>query len=203
MLGCEETEWVSCYTSREVQSWGKTEFRFGSVCLAYLLNWGLLDIRPKPRGEFLLWFSRVKNLTSTYEDVVPSLALFSGLRILLCHSCGVSSWQLQLRFDPYPRNFHMLQVLSQKERKKERNKQTNKQANKQNPGEKSELEIYIWETLGQRCCFKHKIRGVPWWLSGLRIQHRLCCGPGPCSGLISIPGPGTFICHRCSPPKII
>ena len=30
--------------------------------------------------------------------------------------------------------------------------------------------------------------GVPWWLRGLRIQHR------PCSGVRSVPGPGTSTC---------
>ena len=32
--------------------------------------------------------------------------------------------------------------------------------------------------------------GVPWWLSGLKIQWCHCCGSGPC------PGTGTSACHR-------
>lgn len=56
--------------------------------------------------------------------LAQSLALLSQLRILCCHSCGVGHrcgsdvallWlghrpQLQLQFDPWPRNFHMPQV---------------------------------------------------------------------------------------------
>ena len=49
----------------------------------------------------------VKNLTTvarvTAEAQVQSLAQHSGLRDL-------ALLQLQLRFDPWPRNFHMLQV---------------------------------------------------------------------------------------------
>ena len=38
-------------------------------------------------------------------------------------------------------------------------------------------------------------KGVPLWLSGLRIlQHYHCCGSGHCYGLGSIPSLGTFIC---------
>ena len=33
--------------------------------------------------------------------------------------------------------------------------------------------------------------GVPWWLSGLRIWHCHCCGPG------LMPGPGPSPCHQC------
>ena len=40
--------------------------------------------------------------------------------------------------------------------------------------------------------------GVPWWLSRLSIQHSPCSGSGHYCGTGSIPGPGTFICCRCS-----
>ena len=75
---------------------------------------------------------QVKNSTqcpSVREDVGPSLALLSGLRIHSCHKlqcrsqmwlrspalcgCGIGlqlQLQLQLQFDPWPGNFHMPQV---------------------------------------------------------------------------------------------
>ena len=40
------------------------------------------------------------------------------------------------------------------------------------------------------------IKGVPWWLSGLRIRHCHCCGMG------LIPGLGTFTGHGHSKKKI-
>ena len=43
---------------------------------------------------------------------------------------------------------------------------------------------------------QHWRRGVPWYLSGLRIWHCQCCGSGCSSGMGSIPGPRTFSCHR-------
>ena len=56
---------------------------------------------------------------------VQSLALPSGLRIWCCHGvgprCGSDPawlWQLQLRFNPYPGTFHMLQMWPQKGKKK-------------------------------------------------------------------------------------
>ena len=39
--------------------------------------------------------------------------------------------------------------------------------------------------------------GVPWWLSGLRMQCFHCSGLGCCCVTGSIPGPGTSTCHRC------
>ena len=42
------------------------------------------------------------------------------------------------------------------------------------------------------------VLGVPWWLSGLKIQHCHCCGTGRyCGGVGSIPGLGTPVCHGC------
>ena len=43
--------------------------------------------------------------------------------------------------------------------------------------------------------FKDKV-GVPWGLSGLRIQHCPCCGSSPCYRMCSIPGLGTSIFHE-------
>uniref|UniRef100_A0A4X1TZC0 Uncharacterized protein n=1 Tax=Sus scrofa TaxID=9823 RepID=A0A4X1TZC0_PIG len=44
--------------------------------------------------------------------------------------------------------------------------------------------------------------GVPWWLSGLRIQRRLCCGSGYCSGVGSIPGSRNFCLPQMCQKKI-
>ena len=41
---------------------------------------------------------------------------------------------------------------------------------------------------------KMYLLGVPWWLSGLGIQHGHCCGSGCCYGAGSIPGPGASTC---------
>ena len=38
------------------------------------------------------------------------------------------------------------------------------------------------------------MQGVPWWLSGLRIQHCHCCDLGHCCGKSSVPGLGTSVC---------
>ena len=43
---------------------------------------------------------------------------------------------------------------------------------------------------------KKSIYGVPWWLSGLKIQCCPCSGLGHCCGVGLIPGPGTSICCR-------
>ena len=43
--------------------------------------------------------------------------------------------------------------------------------------------------------------GVPWWLSGLKMQHCHCCGSGQFCGAGSIPGPGTSACCRCGQKK--
>ena len=67
----------------------------------------------------------VKDLTSIHEDVVSSLASLSELRIWRCRELWLRSWGmgLQLRFDPWPGNFHMPQVWPQKgKKKKEKNK---------------------------------------------------------------------------------
>ena len=66
---------------------------------------------------------RVKNLTSINEDAIPCLAQWikdlalmevgaqaaDVAYILYCCGRGLG-WQLQLHFDPWPRNFHMPQV---------------------------------------------------------------------------------------------
>ena len=39
--------------------------------------------------------------------------------------------------------------------------------------------------------------GIPWRLSGLRIQRCPCCGSGHCCGTGSIPGLGTSACCIC------
>ena len=36
----------------------------------------------------------------------------------------------------------------------------------------------------------------PGWLIGLRIQHCHCSGLSHCRGVSSVPGPGTYACHR-------
>ena len=43
--------------------------------------------------------------------------------------------------------------------------------------------------------------GVPWCLSGLRIQCCHCCGWGKCCDTGLIPGPGTSACCRCGQKK--
>ena len=49
---------------------------------------------------------------------VQSLAWHNELGILCCWSCGVGL-QLQLIFDPWPGNFHMLGMQQKKKKKKE------------------------------------------------------------------------------------
>ena len=60
-----------------------------------------------------------------------------------------------------------------------------------NPFELFSFWAEIHEKASLRC--KNSDVGVPWWLSGLSIQHCHCCGTG------SIPGPGIFACWV--PPK--
>ena len=49
--------------------------------------------------------------------------------------------------------------------------------------------------------YKIHIQGVPWWLSGPRIQHCHCCGSGHYYGTGSVPGPGTSACYGCGQKK--
>ena len=49
--------------------------------------------------------------------------------------------------------------------------------------------LHIWKLL----------RGIPWWLSGLRTCHCRCCGSGYICGVGFIPGLG--IATWCGPPK--
>ena len=49
--------------------------------------------------------------------------------------------------------------------------------------------------------FLKTLRGVPWWPSGLRIQHCHCSGSGHCCVLGVIPGLGTLTCCGCSQKK--
>ena len=60
----------------------------------------------------------------------------------------------------------------------------------------------FWATMGTTCfLFKNEIFEVLLWWSRLRIQHCHCSSLGHCRGLGSIPGPGTFKCHRHSQKK--
>ena len=71
----------------------------------------------------------VKNLAAvawvTVEAQVQYLARCSELKDLilpqLCHTS-----ELSLRFNPWPRNFHVLQVQKKKKKKKERKKERKK-----------------------------------------------------------------------------
>ena len=61
--------------------------------------------------------------------------------------------------------------------------------------------FYLWATV--QWGFIAKIMsGVPWWLSGLRIQHCQYRGSGHCCGSGSIPGPGTPGCCGCGQKKL-
>ena len=67
-------------------------------------------------GEFLLWFSGLRiwlqQLESLWEVRVQSPVWCTGLK-------DQALLQLQLRFTPWPRNFHMLQVWPLKKKKKD------------------------------------------------------------------------------------
>lgn len=51
------------------------------------------------------------------------------------------------------------------------------------------------------CIFKMDILGVPWWLSGLKIQYFHCWDSNSCCGACSTPGPGTSSCPSVAPKK--
>lgn len=47
-----------------------------------------------------------------------------------------------------------------------------------------------------RMWFQQVLVGISWWHRGLRTQRCHQCGSGCCCGASSIPGLGTFTCHR-------
>ena len=85
----------------------------------------------------------VKNPTSIHEDAgsIPGLtqqvqdlvwlqaAVWVAHAAWIKHCCGCGAGQqLQLRFDPYPGNFHMLQCSLRKKKEKERKKERKERA---------------------------------------------------------------------------
>ena len=74
--------------------------------------------------------------------------------------------QLQLKSDPWPRNFHMPRGGQKKKKRKEKKK-------------------YL---------LMLRVTGVPWWLRRLRIWGCHCSGLGHSCGTGLIPGPGTSAC---------
>ena len=93
----------------------------------------------------------VKSLTSIHEDsgLMPGPAhrvkdlvslqtvawVADETWILRCYGCAVGQ-QLQLQLDPYPKNFHTLQVWPLK-----RKKQTNRKESVENKGSPEQTEI--------------------------------------------------------------
>ena len=66
---------------------------------------------------------------------------------------------------------------------------------------KQKVKVKEWaEVILAKTENKMMYRGVPWWCSGLRIQHCHCCGSGRCSGSGVIPGPGTSAFGEHDPP---
>ena len=64
-----------------------------------------------------MWLSSLRTQHSLGEDAGSILASLSGLGIQHCHELWCRS-HMQLRFSPWPRNFHMTQVQPFKKKKK-------------------------------------------------------------------------------------
>ena len=64
-----------------------------------------------------MWLSRLRTQAVSVRGRVQSLASLSGLRTQHCCKLWCRS-QMQLQFDPWIGNVHMLQVQVQKEKKK-------------------------------------------------------------------------------------
>ena len=56
-----------------------------------------------------MWLSGLRTRHSVYKDVGPIPGFAQWVRIWRGCGCGVG-WQLQLGFDPWPGNFHILWV---------------------------------------------------------------------------------------------
>ena len=59
--------------------------------------------------------------------------------------------------------------------------------------------LLLFSHLRRQICrlLKATLKGVPWWLSGLRTWRCQCCGSGHCHSVGSVPGLGTTECCGC------
>ena len=102
-------------------------------------------------------------------------------RIWHCWGSGVGQ-QLQLRFDPYPGNFHMLWVQLQKRQKKA------------GGGQKGVPAVVQWDQ--HHLCRARMQLCSPAWHSRLRIRHCHRCNAGHKLRLRSDPWPRNLIYLR-------
>ena len=95
------------------QTWLKSrQTTWIDISAKMIYQWPI-NTRKDARQAFSLWCSGSIVWLVSVEAQVQSLARCNGLRIRCC--CNL---QLQLGFYPWPRNFHMLWVGSEKKKKK-------------------------------------------------------------------------------------
>ena len=95
------------------QTWLKSrQTTWIDISAKMIYQWPI-NTRKDARQAFSLWCSGSIVWLVSVEAQVQSLARCNGLRIQCC--CNL---QLQLGFYPWPRNFHMLWVGSEKKKKK-------------------------------------------------------------------------------------